>query len=195
MAFNPDQIHFTSDLHFGHQKIIHFCNRPWDDTKAMTLGLIERWNEQVKQGDTVVIAGDVSFTNVNETVRILQALNGQKILAPGNHDSGLIKRKEFLDQFTKVSPIIEVLVQDPDGHGGNQRIVVCHYAMKVWNLSHRGAWHLYGHSHGNLVEDDSKSFDVGVDSHDWRPWTYSEVKDKMATKRIHEVDHHKEKKA
>jgi hypothetical protein len=31
-----------------------------------------------------------------------------------------------------------------------QPIVLCHYAMRVWNRSHHGAWHLYGHSRGNL---------------------------------------------
>ncbi len=35
-------------------------------------------------------------------------------------------------------------------HG--QPIVICHYAMRVWNRSHHGAWHLYGHSHGNLPD-------------------------------------------
>jgi hypothetical protein len=34
-----------------------------------------------------------------------------------------------------------------------QRIVLCHYAMRVWPRHAQGAWHLYGHSHGNLLDE------------------------------------------
>jgi hypothetical protein len=43
--------------------------------------------------------------------------------------------------------------------------------MRVWNRSHHGSWHLYGHSHGRLPEPPTLlSMDVGVDTHDFRPW-------------------------
>jgi calcineurin-like phosphoesterase family protein len=39
-----------------------------------------------------------------------------------------------------------------------------------------GSWHLYGHSHGRLPEvPDSLSMDVGVDTHEFRPWHYDEI--------------------
>ena len=42
--------------------------------------------------------------------------------------------------------------------------------------SHHGAWHLYGHSHGNLPDTPtSLSMDVGVDTHDFRPWHFDEI--------------------
>ena len=44
------------------------------------------------------------------------------------------------------------------------------------NRSHHGAWHLYGHSHGNLPDTrTSLSMDVGVDTHDFRPWHFDEI--------------------
>jgi calcineurin-like phosphoesterase family protein len=49
-----------------------------------------------------------------------------------------------------------------------QPIVLCHYAMRVWNRAHHGA-NLYGHSQGKLPEaPTSLSMDVGVDTHDFR---------------------------
>jgi calcineurin-like phosphoesterase family protein len=55
--------------------------------------------------------------------------------------------------------------------------------MRVWNQSHRGALHLYGHSHGTLPDDaNSKSFDVGVDCHDYHPISLDRVLAIMATK-------------
>ncbi len=51
-----------------------------------------------------------------------------------------------------------------------------HYAQRVWEHSHHGSWHVYGHSHGSLPDDiKSKSIDVGVDT-EWR--TYIDAYDK-----------------
>lgn len=191
-GYNPDQLWFTADTHFFHKRVLEFGlpTRKFGSVEEMNEHLIHRWNEKVRPGDTVVVAGDFSFGSVEKTVKVLQRLNGQKLLAVGNHDHGLIKNQKFLDEFVRASPILELRVQDPDAHAGVQRIVVCHYAMRVWNQSHRGAWHVYGHSHGGLEEDGSRSFDVGVESGVY-PWSYHDVKEKMSTKTFTPVDHHK----
>jgi calcineurin-like phosphoesterase family protein len=68
---------------------------------------------------------------------------------------------------------------------GKQGIVLCHYARRVWPHSGRGAWHLYGHSHGNLPDEPlSLSMDVGVDTHIFLPWHFEEVKEIMEAKAI-----------
>src|SRR5207302_10811736 len=60
------------------------------------------------------------------------------------------------------------------------RIGLCHYAMRVWTHSSHGVWHLYGHSHGRLATlDASLSMDGGVDTYDFRPWRFDEVRDRM----------------
>lgn len=61
-----------------------------------------------------------------------------------------------------------------------QPLVLCHYAMRVWNRSHHGTLMLYGHSHSNLLGN-SQSLDVGVDAWDMRPVTLREIKNRMAT--------------
>lgn len=56
--------------------------------------------------------------------------------------------------------------------------------MRTWNGSHRGIWQLYGHSHGNLSDDEAAlSFDVGVDCHNFYPVSYEEVKGIMKNKK------------
>lgn len=79
-------IYFTSDHHFGHQKIIEYCNRPFSSVSAMTDALIERWNDTVEDDDLVYIIGDFSFFNTLTTIRIVDELAGQKALICGNHD-------------------------------------------------------------------------------------------------------------
>ena len=77
----------------------------------------------------------------------------------------------------------EITVPDPDAHRGERFIVLFHYAMRVWNASHYGTWHLYGHSHGDLPDDEtSLSFDVGVDCHNFYPLSYSDVTGIMSKK-------------
>jgi calcineurin-like phosphoesterase family protein len=67
----------------------------------------------------------------------------------------------------------------------NQRfILLLQYAMKVWNASHYGTWHLYVHTNGELPDHEtSLSFDVGVDCHNFYPISYDEVKEIMSTKK------------
>ena len=66
---------------------------------------------------------------------------------------------------------------------GQHLVVLCHYALKVWNASHWGTYHLYGHSHGMLPDDPkSRSFDVGVDCHNFYPLAYEEMKGIMKQK-------------
>lgn len=63
--------------------------------------------------------------------------------------------------------------------------------MRVWNKSHYGAWMLYGHSHGSLIDDpNSLSFDVGVDCHNYKPFSFEEVKEIMSHKIWKAIDHH-----
>ena len=42
------KLFFTSDHHFGHDNIIKFCNRPFEDVREMNQVLIERWNKKIK---------------------------------------------------------------------------------------------------------------------------------------------------
>ena len=67
----------------------------------------------------------------------------------------------------------------------NQPIVLCHYAMRVWHHSGRGAWQLYGHSHGKLPSaEGSRSMDVGVDTNDFRPYSFDEIRAKLPAQSI-----------
>ena len=77
---------FTSDWHFGHRKVIEYCDRPFKDVEEMTPKLIELWNNTVAKDDTVYFLGDFSL-NPRWSRDIAPKLNGRKILIPGNHDA------------------------------------------------------------------------------------------------------------
>ncbi len=162
-------IFFTADQHFCHKNVMRYCNRPFETVEQMNDTLIRNHNERVSKNDDVYMLGDFIFSNnLIEAQMIFDALNGRKYFIKGNHD----KITHRIHGWQWVKPLYDLKV---DGNS----ITLCHYAMRVWNKSHHGSWHLYGHNHGNLPGI-GKSFDVGVDCHNFYPISYDEVKTIMA---------------
>lgn len=167
-------IWFTSDQHYGHNNILKYCNRPFSTVWEMDSELMRRHNEVVSPKDTVYIIGDFTLDNHDFAVSIMETLNGNLVFLPGSHDGRWFDRNLGDGRIRCVDPIhiLEKVTSVP--------IVLCHYAMRVWSRSHYGSWHLFGHSHGNL-EPHGLSFDIGVDSHNFYPWSLDEISEKMAT--------------
>ncbi len=153
----------------------------------MNAVLIKNWNRVVTPQDTVYHLGDFAFAEPNVANNIGWQLNGTKFLIPGNHD-----KRKITDALTSFEGILPTLfefttsVEDEKIH-----FVLCHFALRVWNKSHHGAIHLYGHSHGTLPEDaNSLSCDVGVDSWDFTPVSINQILTKMYKKAFKPKDHH-----
>ncbi|MEM0984235.1 MAG: hypothetical protein AAGI17_09830 [Planctomycetota bacterium] len=80
------------------------------------------------------------------------------------------------------------------------RAYLSHYAHCVWHRSSKGAYHLYGHSHGNFDSwrdqhmPNALMLDVGVDANDYAPlpWPaiHNRLYEKFVTHPAHVVDHH-----
>lgn len=84
-----------------------------------------------------------------------------------------------------------------------KRITLCHYAMRVWDKSHKGAVMLYGHSHDSLdcnretgdLDEYGLSMDVGMDAAyrlygEYRPFHIDDIARIMSMRAIKLVDHH-----
>lgn len=159
--------YFTADEHYGHKNIIKYCDRPFDSVDEMDRCMISRNNEVVTSHDTVVHIGDFSlysrvFNDVHS--KYIKSLKGNHIFIPGSHD-------QWLKGTKPKSHIWQRSIE-------KQQIICCHYSMAVWPASHWNSWHLFGHTHGQ-IEGIGKSFDVGVDAHDFRPVPFSKVRNIM----------------
>lgn len=163
-------IWFTADHHYGHANIIKHCSRPFASVHEMNETMTQRWNERVATTDTVYHVGDFAFRG-QKADTYLRPLKGRKHLILGNHDD----RKNLGDTWESISDILQVSISGTP-------IVLCHYGMRVWNRSHHGALHFYGHSHGKLPGT-SQSLDVGVDCWDFRPVGLSEIQDRLGAVR------------
>lgn len=191
---------FTSDLHFGHKNILKYQpDRPWASVDDMREGLITLWNSVVTPSDDVYIIGDFAFLPHNKQVEILTRLNGNKYLIKGNHDD--VDNALLKSQFVWIKDYYELRI--PTEGGNTQKICMSHYAMRVWNSSHKGSWNLYGHSHGSLPPL-GKQLDVGVDAtikyHEWfgnnagvipfSPVSFDQIKILLDPVEALSVDHH-----
>lgn len=159
---------FTSDEHYYHKNIIKFCNRPFSSKEEMNEEMIRRHNEVVTEHDTTIHAGDFAFVkSIKDAYKIIHKLNGKHIFLRGSHDHWMDSTKYFHE-------ILEKRLED-------QLVVVCHYAMRVWAASHYNSWHLYGHSHGRL-QPEGKSMDIGVDTNNFYPYSFEQIKEIMKDK-------------
>ena len=139
------KILFTGDLHFGHENVLAFDNRPFATVDEMDAELIRRWNNKVGKGDLVYVLGDLIWkSRNNDAPALIKSLNGQIILIKGNHDRFLhnSKAKSALAGIKDYDDIC-VTLED----GTQRRVILSHYFIPMY-IGHRyNAIHLHAHSH------------------------------------------------
>jgi calcineurin-like phosphoesterase family protein len=172
-------LYFTSDEHYGHANVIRFCDRPFKHINEHIEESIKRHNAVVPKGARVIHLGDMFWRTLplKTAIDITYALNGQHYFIWGNHDELIEKNKILRDRFVWCKDIAQI-----DHPLLTQKLVVCHYAMHVWRNSHKGAYHLYGHTHANLPEQKNLSFDCGQDANDFTPISIEGVIERMKKK-------------
>jgi calcineurin-like phosphoesterase family protein len=126
-------IWFTSDFHFGHFNIVRYCNRPFTTSQEMDEMMAHRLNECVKPNDVLYFLGDFCLGRVEQVTAYRKRITCKTIhFIEGNHDKGTRKLQHLFASWGLLSEV----------HVAKQRIVLCHYAMRVWPHHAQGAWHL-----------------------------------------------------
>ena len=172
---------FTADLHFGHDNIIKFCDRPFENVADMTRTLISNWNSRVSNDDHVYIVGDLFYggrdaAGQQEAIEVVRKLNGILHLVAGNHDFPYLKNTDYHYLFADVDHLRYL------SHEG-ERIFLCHYPLAEWSGFFRGSWHIYGHIHNaknsafQYMRTLDNALNAGVDICDFMPVTFQELKE------------------
>ena len=142
--------------------------------------LIKNFNSLIKPSDTIYILGDFAMKGTYENLAFLMnRLNGSKHYIIGNH----CKEKHYIQMES--DGIIESINQATGISINGQYIWISHYAHRVWDKSHHGSWHLYGHSHGSLPPI-GLSWDVGVDNNNYFPVSFDQLS-KIMNNRNNEI--------
>lgn len=164
-------VYYIGDTHFGDKRVMELAGRPYSSIEEMDSDIIRKWNQRVKDSDTVCILGDFAFNDVS--AQIVEKLHGRKVLLLGNHDEVL--SIETLHKFDCVKTIDTI---DDSGRS----VCLCHYPLLSYNRSVYGGYHVFGHIHNNpndrayyLQAQLPNSFNCGADVIGFIPRTLDEL--------------------
>jgi calcineurin-like phosphoesterase family protein len=155
-------VFFTSDFHCHHNNVLKFDNRPFEDINEMHIALEERWNEVVEPNDIVIYLGDLDFAKREDKAYVegmMYRLNGTIHFVMGNHDKYADIKK--IGKFASVNDYLEVRIKTNQvdkttGFAKPIETLFCcmHYPIFEWNKKHNGSYHIHGHCHMNLFNND-----------------------------------------
>ena len=140
--------------------------RPFDSVEEMHEALVERWNKTVNPGDTVYHLGDVAIPRSG--LRVLERLNGKKVLIRGNHD--IFKLRDYVEYF-----------YDIRGCHHRDGLIFSHIPLhRDCFISDRYIGNVHGHLHCHEVEHEGMPdpfyFNACVERHDFAPVAFEEIK-------------------
>jgi calcineurin-like phosphoesterase family protein len=207
-------IYFTSDTHYGHKNIVRGTSewkteevgsggtgiqsvRDFDTMEEHNETLVRSINSMVKEDDILYHLGDWSFGGHVNIKIFREQIHCKNInLFFGNHDQHIEPvnsiYRELFSSVQYVGWLSLKIDSMKSGKYGKTNIFMSHYSHQVWDKSHHGTIHLFGHSHGSL-EGIGKSMDVGVDTNNLYPYHLDEILERMKNINVKMVDHHNEK--
>ena len=167
-------IYFISDLHFYHENVIRFANRPFQNAEQMNSTLIKNWNNKIRPNDEIYILGDFTMKGHLLAQEILYQLKGRKHLIKGNHDG-------FADSPHFDKTLFESISDYKQVNYMNNTFILFHYPILEWNNYFRGSIHLHGHQHNHAdynfqnLKNGIRRYDVGVDANNMSPVSADEI--------------------
>ena len=162
------KIYFCSDLHYNHENVINFGDRPFSNVHEMNKSIMEELRSTLQPEDILFTLGDDFWKmKENEIIYLLDTLptkNLYKLM--GNHDKygyywcgGNVGKK-----YKMIADILDITVKY---QGKIYSLVLCHYPIYDFNKMYHGGLHLFGHVHGGLDEEFRNNprlmVDVGYD--------------------------------
>lgn len=169
--YQDRSLYTISDLHFGHNNIIRYCNRPFSCLNEMDHRLIAAWNQTVTPTDTVIFCGDLTLSHTTMPPReYLRRLNGIKVMVRGNHDRQLAGPVDGLHLYY-----------------GDERLFFTHYPYGDAIPADFDGWIVHGHVHDTMPFFNRKNRRINVSCEvvEYRPvsllWLYYLIKSETET--------------
>lgn len=155
--------YYISDLHFYHWNVNQMDGRGFETVEKMNDYMIQQWNSRVNKRDEVVVLGDFSWENIEQTNKILSQLKGKIYFIRGNHDYFLQKKNCNRKHFIWVRDYAEM-----NDRGRN--VILSHYPIVCYNKQFRKdengnpkTYMLHGHVHNTQDQEFLDNYHAYVD--------------------------------
>ena len=167
---------FTGDLHWGHENIIKYCERPFNNLEHMHRTLTKNWNTRVRPDDLVIHNGDWCFKNSKGgkkgegvTMKAIdweRKLNGKIIHIIGSHDKNNSVRSIIHKLVIRYGPHYINIVHNPKDYDINFKINFTAHIHNKWKF--RRIFSPINDEHIDLIN-------IGIDVWDFKPVTFEEI--------------------
>ena len=187
-------IRYIADMHFDHENIIAYDNRPFNSAAEMNETMIANWNRVVGPEDSTWILGDFCTGGPERWRELLTALNGKKSLILGNHDLSRSTNIRWrlaqtfssvcLEGATTIGKLNVLLshfqfrhhFEQPTPSGLSTNACDPQYARYAF-MDNGFSWLLHGHTHSTDPFEfaNPRELNIGVDAWGLRPVSEEQV--------------------
>lgn len=191
------KLYFTSDWHIGHKNVLKFDQRPFQDLNHMHSVLVKNFNHLVPKHGITYFLGDMGLCSHGLLKKVIDQLNGTKILVRGNHDGNMnsmynagfdvvIDKAQITIGKNIVTmthcPLVGVFREDTTNMHGASPGENWHKENKHkdrFSINDFGQFHLHGHIHAGPANGkkviDGRQMDVGVPGNNYKPVSLSQI--------------------
>lgn len=185
---------FTSDLHFGHARLLELSaprGARFSNVDDMNAHLVRAWNDAVQPEDTVWVLGDVDMHGKPGSLGLVGQLAGTKLLVSGNHDAcwagfanGWKAREKYLAAgFEAVLDFAATTLPSLDPQARATKVLLSHFPYEgdsheadrylQYRLPDEGRTLIHGHVHEAFRERRTErgtwQINAGTDWWDYTP--------------------------
>jgi len=205
MSNHRKNIFITSDWHVGHANVLIYDKRPFEDLNHMHRVLVNNYNASVRDGDVCYFLGDMGMGSGDVLKKVIERLNGTKVLILGNHDK---------NTYSMYGVGFDVVLNTAVIYLGDKRISMSHCPLpgifredvanmkgakenENWHGEHKNQrftsqdltvdFHLHGHIHSDgktKPRSTDRQYDVGVRANAYKPVSLSLIESWIANEQI-----------
>lgn len=169
-----NEIFFSSDLHFCHDKEFLYKPRGFSSVTEMNEQLIENFTKKLHYTDSLYLLGDLMLNDDLQGMRLLKSIPCKKYIIIGNHDT-ITRVKSYSNTFNcEVLGYADVLKISK-----RKSFYLSHYPTMMGNFDEQKKICLHGHTHSKdkLQYSNYGCINVALDAWNNEPVSLSEIYD------------------
>ena len=167
--FKKEEVYFTSDLHFGHDKEHLYGGRGFASIEEHDEAIINNWNSVIDENKVVFVLGDIMMGGDHSDK--IKRLNGTINIILGNHDLSNYKIEAY-----KNCPNVDQVLWAEMIQVGRRQYYLSHHPTLLANFDQTiRTVNLHGHLHSSNKFVYDHCYNVNPEAHNMTPVNIVEI--------------------